>query len=64
MLIRTVLCLSAGVGVAELYGCTIRPAAARRDAKHAATEQTEQAPDQNELNAERLQVFGATQTYT
>jgi hypothetical protein len=27
MLIRIVLCLSAGVGIGELYGCTVRPAA-------------------------------------
>jgi hypothetical protein len=27
MLIRIVLCLSAGVGIGELYGCAVRPAA-------------------------------------
>jgi hypothetical protein len=27
MLIRIVLCLSAGVGIGELYGCAVRPEA-------------------------------------
>jgi hypothetical protein len=64
MLIRTVLCLSAGVGIGELYGRAARPAAARREAQQEARDQMEQALGQNELRAERLQVFADSQTYT